>query len=166
MAKDTVRTVIRDAFKNIPFPGDDMIVSHKCWECAEVSSKLKGTHWEDWIDQPAELSMRGGGIFLLAPQSFRYFLPAFLISSLKDSNNFISDAVLTALINPKFDKNSPRSSHAEQNWFQERFTGFTAKQIDAIKLYLTSLPPETDLQGEVGLALKSVEEIKAMNQSQ
>ncbi len=156
MVDDALRMAIREAFRDAAYPGDGRIVSHSCWECDEVAGKLKGTCWEDWADQPGELCMRGGGIFLLAPESFRYFLPAYLIASLKDRNNYISDAVIAALIDPKYDQQRIHTSHPDPNWYWNRFRELSVKQIDAIKLYLASLPPEADSEGDVTLALKSI----------
>lgn len=156
MGNNALRKAIKAAFQDTPYPGDDRIVSHSCWECDEVANKLKGTRWEDWVDKPGDLGMRGGGIFLLAPESFRYFLPAYLIASLRDKNNFISDVVLTSLIDPKFDQQRIQT-HPDQDWYRNRFHKLSAKQIDAIRLYLAELPPEADTEGEVALAKKSIQ---------
>lgn len=152
---DALRKAITDAFQEIPCPGDDRIVSHKCWECDEVAAKLKGTRWEEWVDKPGELSMRGAGIFLLSAEGFRYFLPAFLIASLKDNSNFISDALLSALEDPNLA--SIKSAHIDENWYRRRMAGFSSKQLAAIRQYLSSLPPEGDIHGSVTRALKSIE---------
>lgn len=108
--------------------------------------------------------MRGGGIFLLAPEGFRYFLPAYLIASLKDQNNYISDAVITALIDPKYDQQRINKTHPDQNWYQNRFRELSVKQIDTIKLYLTSLPPEADSEGDVTSALKSISALNRVDE--
>ena len=112
-----LREEISGAFQNAHYPGDDRIVSHECWECTEVTNAFKGTRWQDWIDRPPEdLCMRGGGIFLLSPEAFRYFLPAYLIVSLKDEKNHIQHQVLGAL--------------------QRKADGFTPNQAKVIKKYL------------------------------
>lgn len=72
----TLDARIKSVFARVPYPGDDHIVSHYCLECLEIKKQFCGHDWRDLLGTvPA---MNSGGLNLLAPESFRYFMPVFL----------------------------------------------------------------------------------------
>jgi len=69
---------IRKAFQSVPYPGDDGIVSSSLDE--DVAASFRGRSWE-------ALPLRAifwerGDIFVLTPEAFAYYLPAFMLACL------------------------------------------------------------------------------------
>jgi hypothetical protein len=140
MTSDELEKEIVDAFQGVPYPGDDHLVSHACWECEELAGQLKGTPWQEWASRPPEdLYMRGGGICLLRADAFKYYLPAYLIASFGDQENYIQNQLIGILTNPRSNASAgvTESELAEREaWFRKRMEGFAPAQALIIKKYL------------------------------
>ncbi|MBL8517146.1 MAG: hypothetical protein JNM76_09265 [Betaproteobacteria bacterium] len=85
---------IRQAFAWRPYPGDNNIVrctyekryggtmDGPCWECAEMQEYFCGKSWRDLKSD--ELFYYGQTDVLLSIKGYCYFLPAYLIASIKE----------------------------------------------------------------------------------
>lgn len=82
--RDEIRHRIEVAFALTPYPGDGNIAPHDCGECAAIRDALKNTDWRDWLEVPVAELRRYAVLPLLSPEALRYFLPAFLITVLRE----------------------------------------------------------------------------------
>ena len=78
---------ITAAFKDEAYPGDSNIVYDNTGfhlECIEIRDAFKG-HW--WQEVPDEvLSTEQTGLSFMSKEGFKYYLPAFMCSLLRDSS--------------------------------------------------------------------------------
>lgn len=108
-----LRWEIEEAFAAVPYPGDDAIVSHGCWECDEAASAFKGKRWQDYADRPLALvgPPNRDALPLLTPQAFRYYLPLALLAAvdLYKEADILTDSIIFALL-PEQTKSDARLS--------------------------------------------------------
>ena len=119
---------IRDAFANVPQPPADALVNNHCCECAETSAAYAGKRW---AEVSLEELLRGIEISLLTASAWRYYLPAFLIWTIRNP-----DAVGVLEDNLVFQLEPPREGRGVPEWFNERAPGFSPKQRRAIAAFL------------------------------
>jgi hypothetical protein len=126
---------IRQAFAAETYPGDSQLVydndpGHV--ECDRVASAFKGKHWSEL--EVTFLRRHADAIFFFTPESFRFFLPAYLLAvvlSYQDSD-IIPNNVVHSL--------TPLTSGApNEQAFDARIVGFDAQQRLAIKAFLEYL---------------------------
>ncbi len=106
MALDTKTLLnkIHEQFSGVPYPGDDHIVienSGAHLECQDIINTLKGLHWKDI---PFELlTQLQSALFFLTPEGYRFFMPAFMVYSVKDfyGADTIPDEVIQTLTYPE-----------------------------------------------------------------
>jgi hypothetical protein len=130
---DIAAETIRLAFADVPYPGDDMIAVHQDyelsdgWNCAKI---LRGKHWRDI--SPA--SLRKCDYPFLTPQSFWFYLPAYLLGKLlhPDEIDFTGDSIVYGL-KPPF---SP--------FMAERVALLNAKQKSSIRAFLEAISMNPD----------------------
>jgi hypothetical protein len=80
----TTEELIRKAFADISYPGDDDIAHHTdCLECDEIRAYFRGKSWDE-IKFPELREYQA--LALLAPAAFRYFLPGYMLATLSDWN--------------------------------------------------------------------------------
>jgi len=79
----SLRREIEKAFASVPYPGDDGIVGHKCWECDEAAAAYKGKRWQDYKDNPLKLvgPPNRDAFTLFTPQAFRYYAPLAMLAA-------------------------------------------------------------------------------------
>lgn len=95
---------IREAFAEVPYPGDDRISKKHytvsgipCEECADVRRVFKGKKWRDYFENPYQLlgyfpprkptSIIGRDFMpLLGTSAFHYYLPLFLAAMIVEPN--------------------------------------------------------------------------------
>lgn len=102
MQKDELISQIEEAFKDVPYPGDENIVDdpNHCPECEEVSEAFKGKHWKEVV---SSLHSFPDNIYLLTPEAYQFYLPAFLIYSiLKDESDMRVDFTIHSFSFAKF----------------------------------------------------------------
>ena len=155
-AVETIKQLIREAFADVPYPGDDEIVpSGSSWEYyADTLEYFQGrTDWRTLsIDLLNEAETGWGpALAFFTPAAFRFYLPAYLLADL--------DGQLRGGIYPYFyltvgltaeDQQRP-TSRATRKQAQmrggrtkfelrcERFAVFTGQQAGAIVAYLEYL---------------------------
>lgn len=70
---------IEEAFADVQYPGDDHLVAPSSLASAEGQHVLESFRGRDWRSLSLqELRHHAESIFLLAPEAFRYYLPAYL----------------------------------------------------------------------------------------
>src|SRR5215212_2521611 len=76
---------IDESFGGMPYPGDARIVldnSGYHLECEEIKSALRGNHWRNVSFET--LDQLRSALAFLSPEGYRFYLPAFMISSIVD----------------------------------------------------------------------------------
>jgi hypothetical protein len=127
-----VRALIENAFSETPYPGDERIASKDhCLECQEIVEGFRGKHWKDL----PKIHWHSGVLGLMHDDAYRFFLPGFLIGTLKPNLH-----------------NEGLSVHAgeflqEVEWHL-RFPGFTRDELGAVKTYLEFLKAYVYHDGE------------------
>ncbi|NNN06256.1 MAG: hypothetical protein HKL90_10185 [Elusimicrobia bacterium] len=87
-----LRREIEEVFALVPYPGDDGIVGHKCWECDEVLAQYKGKRWQDYKDRPLDLvgPPNRQACSFFTPEAFRYYAPLAMLAA----SDFFNEADL------------------------------------------------------------------------
>lgn len=117
---------IEEAFAEVPYPGDDNF--------GHIESEIL-IGQEEWQKVPPELTLRfGGRIFLLAPESFQFYLPAFLSAALRYPREFSwSDTLVFSM--------TPKVPHADyKNPAEWALPLFTSAQKSAVVEFLETYP--------------------------
>ena len=125
---ETVINRIREAFAGTEQPSPDTLMNNHCCECAEVSAAFAGKRWtEVTLDDV----MRGREIALLTAAAWRYYLPAFLIWTIREPKtvDVLQDNLEFQLAPPTDDLGVPE-------WFAQRAPGFSPAQRGAIAAFL------------------------------
>lgn len=160
-----VKKQIEDAFAGVEYPGDDRIVSHKCWECDEVIALLKGKHWKTL--PIASLAHRGSCLSLLSADAFHFFLPAALNACIDEPADagIICESLILFLIPPELRRlpevpeQTQQASEAHRGYYLERLQRLSAPQKDAIRAvleYRQQFHPQSDPLGQIELALQAL----------
>src|SRR4051794_32006983 len=100
LGPDMVNLRIHEAFGDLPYPGDDRIVSDNTGydlESERVKNSVKGCHWCDVSFDT--LSRLREALPLMSPEGFRFYLPAYMVISILDPDraDVIVDYVISAL---------------------------------------------------------------------
>ncbi len=134
---------IEDAFFKVEYPGDYNIALMDEMEGEEVNKFFKGKSWQDvHFKEVSELSF---SLIYFKPKAFIYFLPAFLIGSIKDSEAQFGpsyNTILMCFIPPK----------NENKDFKARMKLFNKKQFHIIRRFLYYL-----------IAIEDSDEVKIKN---
>lgn len=104
---ELLKKKIEEAFSNVPYPGDDHIVSHRCWECDEIKDALQGTHWKDWGNRsPQDWGILSDTLPLLTPQAYHFYFPGYLFHILEhyDKESMINSSLIWSLIPPNLQR--------------------------------------------------------------
>lgn len=89
---------INAAFKDEPYPGDSNIVYDNSGfhlECLEIRDAFKGCTWQNVPD--SVLSAERTGLSFMSREGFKYYLPAFMCSVLRDSS-VVADGISMILL--------------------------------------------------------------------
>lgn len=121
---------IREAFRGVPYPGDDNITVGQAYhpEDIEIAESLQGKHWEEL---PREIVCNYGfPMPLLTPAAFQYYLPAFLLARCKRGSQLGTELYIMEIL--------PLHREADEALceLQQRFDHFTSAQKKAIKYFL------------------------------
>lgn len=125
---------VERAFSDVPYPGDEDLVAHRCPVCAELAEAFRGTRWRDL--STSRISEYHNGLPHFSPPAFRHYLPAYMTAillHLDESEPLIWDSIFTNVIPPE------KPEHMA--WFHARMDGLTPAQMavirDYVRLYLT-----------------------------
>jgi hypothetical protein len=120
---------IESAFADVAYPGDDNLVkSLEYYDNLKVVIDFKGKHWKE-ISLKNLLKHRFD-LPRFTPEAFRFYLPAFLISSLHgEAGGEIIGHVISSL-------SQPISERAEKEEFLNILKAFDSKQRAALKAFI------------------------------
>jgi len=126
---ETLKLKIIEAFADVPYP-KGVIAPHECDECQDVRKTFAELDWKT-IDQQI-LENNYDKLPLFSPEAFHFFLPAYLIYSLKhfeDKYNEVPEFTIYTLTPDKSLKENPTC-------WQEKFENFTLEQFNLIYDFL------------------------------
>jgi hypothetical protein len=79
---------IISAFKEVPYPGDDFIAFDDCPECRQIREEFRGK--SSLLLEDGFLERRCDSLPLLSAAAFHYFLPAYLLYSLRHPDSDVA----------------------------------------------------------------------------
>lgn len=129
MATTELAERIRVAFAGTPYPGDEAIAA-PLPEARELRDDLVGRDWRD-VDSTIAYS-HFEMLSVLTPEGLRYFLPAFMLAALPDSEeaDWIGNGVVSVLSVPAPDDGPGRAA------FESFARLLRPAQVDAIVSFL------------------------------
>lgn len=119
---------IEEGFSGVVPPAKDNITSCICDECKAVQAVFANKLGDGWRDiDETSIEEHFNCLPILSPEAFHYFLPAYLVYSLKHFylGNDVCAFTLYALCPGKDWKKS-------EEWWKNRFKHFSREQIDLI----------------------------------
>ena len=119
MSVDELMHQIELAFADVPQPDTGDIAPHRCAECDDLRDDFV-VHGRDGITNDL-LRKHVWDLALLSDEAKQYYLPVWLLASLKDPESDATDSLLTAL-------------DSEHRWSPAR--GYTRKQQRVINAWL------------------------------
>ncbi len=169
---EAVKILVRTAFANVPYPGDDNIAYAEAdynWEPARMAAFFKGKRWQE-LDWPT-LQTYGGDasacLSFMTTEAFRYYLPAYMLIAIDNYYEAPADVPLFHLSPPRRADKARRTEFLEQvqeftpaqrqeireilsheadeerrTWFLERVRGFAPAQCEAIRAFLRYMKTE------------------------
>ena len=133
--------LVREAFAEAVYPGEgdeDLIVSgfpDCCAECGETQALFQGKSWREVAESGEPLQNCGwGGLALLTPKAWRYYLPAYLNVSLSGGAG-AENALECALyaLTPWAPSGLPECYvKSSAQWFTARAFDFSAAQLGCL----------------------------------
>ena len=123
-----LRQRILKTFPKIPPPGFDEITDHRCDECNDVRDVFFGIKW--WEADDDFIGDNFGNHPLFTHKSYHYYLPAFLIQSLrrfKTYNDVVRFVIYSLSPSDRIDKTA---------FMKDRKSFFSEEQRDVIVSYL------------------------------
>lgn len=168
MSAEEVLKIIEEAWRQTPYPGDDRLITRpkqpkgSCRDEPDyVADFFAGKHWNQ-INRAMLVQGYEGPpdacLTFMGPQAFRFYLPAFMKMALTEyeAGDTICQAALYALVPPRFDPKlyelaklpgmtdatnpcSEANVKGQRLWWDERVSGFTPAQRQAIVAFLEYL---------------------------
>lgn len=122
---EPVRQIIREAFAEVPYPGDSSIAyDPDDWEGRDINLDFSGYHWRELPH--AIVSYHDSALSFLSAAGMQFYLPAYLLAAL-ESDGDVLDSVLYAL-RPSEDQ--------RKDYFESPEASFTTLQRRAVRAFL------------------------------
>jgi hypothetical protein len=139
-----VRGLIQRAFAGTARPTESEIALHECDECRAVRAALAPHEWETIPD--VVVAANQGNLPLLSAKALAYYLPAYLLYSLRHFSpwNNVADSTVSYLAF------GPPSNEDSAAWRREKLRGFTAEQIDAASAFLLLVEADAGFRTSFG----------------
>ena len=125
-----LKGIIEDAFKAIPYPGDNNIAgADHCDECYDLARAFRGKRWQDITLEFLQKGLLASGLPLFNFAALRYYLPAYMIVSVEHyiEAEAIPGFILNIIV--------PHSAEPD-SFFLESFEPLTSDQKRAVRLFL------------------------------
>lgn len=129
---------IRAAFTDKTPPADDELLHPDCMDDGDVQEFYGGVDWRDMTDDMVAYSYAAPSFF--SPAAFRYYLPAFMLSALRDKDRkvYASESILMHL--------DPGTEAETLHAFRlSKFDALTAPQIAVIRDFLLHMSGDPEL---------------------
>jgi hypothetical protein len=149
---DALKNLIRQAFADVPYPGDGHLVAHANYgdEYTWTMEAFRGLdNWRTlepvFLDNP--LDGWGNALYFFTPAAFRFYLPAYLLADLDKQLERVEPSFSLCFGLTDADQAKPMSRKTRlearyrggQTTFEvrsQRFADFTPAQVDAVVAYL------------------------------
>ncbi len=126
---------IETAFAQTPYPGDDKVAVYARYGHS-LADDLRGKHWRE---VPLEvLYAHRWEIFLLTPETFRFYSPVFMLAALYHPNEVesLSDNLIFSLT-PQREEHIHNYQAGEYNdYFSRRAAAYSAEEKAAVLAFL------------------------------
>jgi Family of unknown function (DUF6714) len=135
--------LIEDTFTQTPYPGDDKVAAYARYG-RSIADAFRGKHWSEiTLDV---LRQHRWEIFLLMPETFRYYVPSFMLATLLnfDDVDTLPDNLLFSLT-PQREEHVHNYFAGELNdYFSRRVAAFNAEEktaiVEFLEIYATLYP--------------------------
>ena len=144
LTPEQVKSLVRQAFAETPYPGDDALVRSQGDEPQEVEALFRGQ--VDWRRLTSAFVDRAGAaspsaLSFFSPGAFRFYLPAYLLADLNGELQYTDPVfyLYHGLDEASRGQTVQVPGAGPQTWWQiqqEHFAGFTAGEVAAIVAYL------------------------------
>lgn len=118
-ASEVIR-LIEEAWSEVPYPGDDKIFTPDSYDDEDIVNYFGGTTWRG--HSPADLRCHSSAFTFFTPQTFHYWLPAFIFAELQNPKE--ADVIGERIAWSVCDK-----------YASERWPLFSAEQKKAVAAY-------------------------------
>ncbi len=127
---EELRRCVETAFADAVYPGDSNIATNPgcCDECRYTDDFFRGRHWRE-LTSEQKLPTGWGGLSLLTAAAWRFYLPAYLLLGLSQSE-YAHDTAETVMF-----QLGPRDTADLEGFFQERSSGFSDAQQECLAAY-------------------------------
>lgn len=132
LSVENLQSKIEAAFSDIEPPSPKNIIEHECQECRDVEQTFRNQNWRNIELKKVEWAY--DKLPLFTPEAFQYFLPAFMIYSLRKPESDVCEFLVYALASKK----------VSVEWWQERLDKFTEAQKSVCSLFLRWLLPNRE----------------------
>ena len=119
MQEVELHSAISSAFREVEYPGKARLVAHQCEECSELDEAFRDKDPATML--PSTVERHWGDLPLLTPESFHYFLPAYLRCAINEPTSLVAEFLLYSLIPGK-----------SEEFFRARFDLFSGAQRDVV----------------------------------
>ena len=113
--------LIEDAWRDVPYPGDDKIFTPDSYDDEDIVNYFGGTTWRG--HEPARLRAHSSAFTFFTPEAFHYWFPAFMIAAIQDPEE--ADVILHYIPWSLNDRYAPK-----------RWALFSLAQRQAVAAYL------------------------------
>lgn len=137
--RDSLAQQIQNAFAETPYPGDDRVAAYARYG-RSIADTLRGKHWAD-VELDSIYQHRWE-IFLLTPETFRFYVPGFLLSVLyhHDEMDSLPDNLIFSLT-PQRDEHVANYFAGEyRDYFSRRVAAFRVEEKRAILSFVETYP--------------------------
>ncbi|MBL8160684.1 MAG: hypothetical protein JNJ61_01780 [Anaerolineae bacterium] len=126
---------IRAAFAETPYPGDERVAAYARYG-RSIADALRGKHWTE-VELDV-LHKHRWEIFLLTPETFRYYAPVFMLAALyhHDEIDSLPDNVLFSLTPQRDEHVANYFSGEHRDYFSRRAAAFVTEEKAAILAFV------------------------------
>jgi hypothetical protein len=121
---------IIEAFGKVEQPVWENIALHECEECRGVRKDFVNVKWSKAGDELLEANY--DKLPLFSPAAFQYFLPAYLLYTLKNFDDNFSEVCEFTLFALTPDKNWKEENGEISSYWIDKFAAFTVEQMACI----------------------------------
>ena len=151
LSAEELKQCVKEAFADVVYPGEDNITISACTcsECSDTREFFGGKHWQKLVETDQNLMFLWGGLAIMSPEAWRFYLPAYLISGLGEGcesyveQNRAEEARQCAL----WSLSPPQEGHSWQAGFMVRASCLSFAQQVCIAAYaraMSTLEPEEE----------------------